>query len=469
MASTRREHDTLGDVDVPADAMYGAQTQRAVENFAISGVAIPPSVIHALGHIKSAAAIVNGASTDVPAIDAEMSAAIAAAADEVAAGRWDTQFPIDVYQTGSGTSSNMNANEVIATRASEILGRPVHPNDHVNASQSSNDVFPTAVRLAIAGTISGELLGALDLLVDELTAASQRFATVVKAGRTHLMDAAPMFLGQEFGAYAAQVGGARDRVAESVAWLCAVPIGGSAVGTGLNVPSGWAEAVRLELARRTALPVAAPADSFAAQAGADAFADTSGALRSVAVALTKIANDLRLLASGPATGLGEIVLPALQPGSSIMPGKVNPVLCEAAVQVGARVIGNDVTIAFAAAGGQLELNTGLPLFAHVLDESVRLLTSVSRLLADRCIRGIEVDVDRARRYAEASPAIITGLAVEIGYESAAAVVHRAHEAGITVRELLEREGMDEARLARMLDVDRLARGGVIDGADDHGG
>ena len=464
MASTRREHDSLGEIEVPGDAMYGAQTQRAVENFPISGRGIPTSVIHALGHIKSAAARANAASSAVVAVDDETATAIAEAADEVAAGRWDDEFPVDVYQTGSGTSSNMNANEVIATRASQILGRPVHPNDQVNASQSSNDVFPTAVRLAIAGSIQTELLGALDLLADELSGAAGRFADVVKAGRTHLMDAAPLFLGQEFGAYAAQMRGARSRVAGSVDALCAVPLGGSAVGTGLNVPPGWAAAVRDDLVVRMALPVREPLDPFAAQAGADAFGDASGAMRSVAVALSKIANDLRLLASGPITGLGEIVLPTLQPGSSIMPGKVNPVLCEATVQVCARVMGNDVTVGIAAAAGQLELNTGLPLFAHVLDESVRLLASVSRLLAERCVRGIEADVGRARRYAESSPAVITGLAVEIGYEAAAHIVQRAVAQGTTVRDVLLADGMDVARIDRVLDVDRLARGGVADRA-----
>jgi fumarate hydratase, class II len=462
VTGTRREHDSLGEVDVPSEARYGAQTQRAVDNFHISGRRMPSAFIHALGLVKATAARVNASRVDLPNLDAELATAIATAADEVAAGRWDDEFPIDVFQTGSGTSTNMNANEVIASRAAELVGRPVHPNDDVNAAQSSNDVIPTVIRVSVALELRDRLLPAIDGLVDAIRSLAARHRDEVKAGRTHLMDAAPLFVADEFGAWASQLDAAASEVRHTIEVLGALPLGGSAVGTGLNVPPGWAKEVIGRLAGETGLPLRPAPDRFAAMAGGEGYATASASLRAVAVALTKISNDLRLLSSGPMTGLAELRLPELQPGSSIMPGKVNPVIPEATLQVAARVFGNDVTVTFASSQGTLQLNTYLPLVADVLHEGIALLTASSVALATKCIAGIEVDAARVRSFAEASPAMVTGLATEIGYERAAAAVHRSLTEGRSLREVLGDEGVDAATLDRALDPSRAARGGMAD-------
>ena len=458
-AATRTEHDELGPIEVPIDAPWGPQTQRAIENFDISGVRMDRAIIRWIALVKLAAATVSGHSPAVPEVDRAMADVIVRVAGEVAEGGWPDAFPVDVFQTGSGTSTNMNVNEVIARRAAALLGRPVHPNDHVNACQSSNDVVPTAIRLATAEAVRDELLPAIAELERVLLAAAVRFDDVVKPGRTHLMDAAPLFLGQEFEGYAGQIEFARQILADCIGPLGQVPIGGSAVGTGLNVPDGWAGEVRNVLTDRTGLPVTAPANRFAVQHGEEVLADVSGRLRVLAGALTKICNDLRLLNSGPHTGLGEIRLPAIQPGSSIMPGKVNPVIPEAVLQVAARVFGNDVTIGIAVANGTLELNTYLPVIGATLLESVRLLTGACRSLSGRCIEGITADAVRSRQLAEASPSMAAAASVEVGHEHVARAVRRSLEGGVTLRDALAAEGVTDDVLSRVLDPVRLARGG----------
>lgn len=456
----RIEHDSMGEVRVPADAKWRAQTQRAVENFPISGQRLERAHIEALGRIKAAAAKVNAG---LGVIEEDVAAAIGAAAEEVVGGRWDDHFPIDVFQTGSGTSSNMNANEVIATLASERLGRPVHPNDHVNASQSSNDVFPSSIHIAATAAVTGDLIPALDHLAASLERKAEEFATVVKSGRTHLMDATPVTLGQEFGGYAAQVRYGAERLRSSLPRLAELPLGGTAVGTGINTPPGFSGAVIAEIARTTGLPLTEARDHFEAQGARDGLVETSGQLRTIAVGLTKIANDIRWMGSGPRTGLAEINLPDLQPGSSIMPGKVNPVICEAVLMVAAQVTGNDATVATAGAAGNFELNVMLPVMAKNLLESVRLLANASRLLADRTVDGITANVERAREYAESSPSVVTPLNRYIGYEEAAKVAKKSLAERKTIREvvlesgyvdrgLLTREQLDEA-----LDVLRMTR------------
>ncbi|GAA4631223.1 class II fumarate hydratase [Actinoallomurus vinaceus] len=440
----RIEHDSMGEVRVPAWAKWRAQTQRAVENFPISGQRLDRAHVAALGHIKAAAAKVNA---ELEVIDKGMADAIAEAALEVAAGEYDEHFPVDVFQTGSGTSSNMNTNEVIATLAQERLGGPVHPNDHVNASQSSNDVFPSSIHIAATGLVVHELIPALCHLEGALDRKAEEFASIVKAGRTHLMDATPVTLGQEFGGYAAQVRYGVERLEAVLPRLAELPLGGTAVGTGINTSPGFAERVIAELARATGLPLTEARNHFEAQGARDALVETSGALKTIAVGLTKIANDLRWMGSGPRAGLGEIRLPDLQPGSSIMPGKVNPVIPEAVCQVAAQVIGNDAAIAFGGAAGNFELNVMLPMFARNLLESIRLLANVSRLFADRCVEGIEADADRCREYAESSPSIVTPLNRYIGYEEAAAVAKQALRERKTIREVvLERGHVDAGRL-----------------------
>ncbi len=461
MADHRVEHDSMGEVRVPAGAHWGAQTQRAVDNFPISGAPIDPRLIRALGLIKAEAARVNARLRDVPQVTKAVGDAIAAAADEVAEGLHDAQFPIDVFQTGSGTSSNMNANEVIARLASLRLGEPVHPNDQVNASQSSNDVFPSAVHLAAAEEIVESLLPAAALLARSLRKKQRAFAKVVKAGRTHLMDATPVTLGQEFGGYATQVEDAARRIEDALPRLGELPLGGTAVGTGINAPKRFAPLVIEQLAVRTTLPITEARDHFAAQGARDALVEMSGLLRVLAVAMIKIANDLRWMGSGPAAGLAEIRLPDLQPGSSIMPGKVNPVIPEVVTQVGAQVIGNDSTIAFAGAQGNFELNVYVPVIASNLLESIQLLASAARVFATSCIDGIEANVERLRTYAEASPAISTALNPYIGYEAAAAVVKEAAATGRSIREIvLARKLMKPAELDQALDVLRMTRGGL---------
>jgi fumarate hydratase class II len=380
-------------------------------------------------------------------LDAETAAAIAEAADEVARGAWDEQFPIDVFQTGSGTSSNMNANEVIASLAGERLGRPVHPNDHVNASQSSNDVFPSSIHVAATAGVVNELLPALDHLASALEAKRDEFAAVVKSGRTHLMDATPVTLGQEFGGYARQVRSGIERLNATLPRLAELPLGGTAVGTGINMPPGWAARVIAKLAGDSGLPLSEARDHFEAQGARDGLVEASGQLRTVAVSLYKIANDLRWMGSGPRAGLREINIPDLQPGSSIMPGKVNPVIPEAVCMVCAQVIGNDAAIAFGGAAGNFELNVMLPVLARNILESIRLLASVSRLLADRCVSGITANADRAREYAEGSPSIVTPLNRYIGYEEAAKVAKQALAEGKTIRQVvLERGYVDQGKL-----------------------
>ena len=461
---TRTEHDSMGPVEVPVRAKYAAQTQRAVENFPISGLTIEPRLIRALALIKGEAAGVNAQLPEVPQVDAAVAGAIREAADEVAEGRWDAEFPVDVFQTGSGTSSNMNANEVIATLASEKLGRPgaVHPNDQVNASQSSNDVFPSAIHLATVEAITRDLLPALAHLEVALTRKQVEFADVVKSGRTHLMDATPVTLGQEFGGYAAQIRQASARLTEALPRIGELPLGGTAVGTGINAPPAFAAAVIARLVERTGgLPLTEAPDHFAAQGARDALVEASGELRTLAVALIKIANDLRWMASGPRTGLGEIRLPDLQPGSSIMPGKVNPVLPEAVTQVGAQVLGNDTAIAFGGTQGAFELNVFMPMMARNVLESVRLLANVVRLFADRCIDGIEANVEQLKAYAESSPSIGTALNPTIGYEKSAEIIKESMRSGRSIRELVLEQGlMTDDELDRALDVIAMTRGGL---------
>ncbi|GAA4132510.1 class II fumarate hydratase [Actinomadura keratinilytica] len=443
-AQFRIEHDSMGEVRVPADAKWRAQTQRAVENFPISGRTLEPAHIAALGHVKAAAATVNA---ELGVLDKELAEAIREAALEVAAGRWNDQFPVDVFQTGSGTSSNMNANEVIATLAQERLGRPVHPNDHVNASQSSNDVFPSSIHIAATGAVVNDLIPALWHLEAALARKAAEFATVVKAGRTHLMDATPVTLGQEFGGYAAQVRHGVERLEAVLPRLAELPLGGTAVGTGINTPEGFAPRVIAEVARATGLPLTEARDHFEAQGARDGLVEASGALRTIAVGLTKIVNDLRWMGSGPRAGLAEIRLPDLQPGSSIMPGKVNPVIPEAVAQVAAQVIGNDAAVAFGGASGSFELNVMLPMLARNLLESIGLLASAARLLADRCVDGIEANAERLREYAESSPSIVTPLNRYLGYEEAAEVAKQALAERRTIREVvLERGHVDAGRL-----------------------
>ncbi|MDT3399956.1 class II fumarate hydratase [Streptomyces sp. B1866] len=442
----RTEHDSMGEVRVPALAKWRAQTQRAVENFPVSGQRLERAHIEALARIKAAAATVNAS---LGVIGKDVADAVADAATEVAEGHWDDQFPVDVFQTGSGTSSNMNANEVIATLATERLGRDVHPNDDVNASQSSNDVFPSSIHIAATAAVTRDLIPALEHLATALERKSDEFAHVVKAGRTHLMDATPVTLGQEFGGYAAQVRYGAERLRASLPRLAELPLGGTAVGTGINTPPGFSAAVIAEVARATGLPLTEARNHFEAQGARDGLVETSGQLRTVAVGLTKIANDLRWMASGPRTGLAEIALPDLQPGSSIMPGKVNPVICEAVLMVAAQVTGNDATVAAAGAAGNFELNVMLPVIAKNLLESVRLLANVSRLLADRTVDGITADEDRAREYAESSPSVVTPLNRYIGYEEAARVAKRSLAERRTIREVVLEEGyVDRGLLTR---------------------
>jgi len=427
----RIEHDTMGEVRVPADALYGAQTQRAVENFPISGDGLEPAQIIALARIKRAAAIVNG---ELGIIDSGIAGAIVTAADTIIAGEHLGDFPIDVYQTGSGTSSNMNMNEVLARLASESLGSAVHPNDHVNASQSSNDVFPTSVHLAVTSALLGDLIPSLQHLAEALEVKAELWKTVVKSGRTHLMDATPVTLGQEFAGYARQVRLGIERVQSTIPRVAEVPLGGTATGTGINTPAGFPQRVIAVLAEDSQLPITEALDHFEAQGARDGLVEASGALRVIAVSLTKICNDLRWMGSGPNTGLAELHIPDLQPGSSIMPGKVNPVVPEAVLMVCARVIGNDATIAWSGASGNFELNVAIPVMGTALLESIRLLSSSTVVLADKTIDGLEANVARAKALAESSPSIVTPLNKIIGYESAAKIAKHSVAKGMTVRE-----------------------------------
>ena len=445
----------MGEVRVPAHAKWRAQTQRAVENFPISGTPIERELIGALAAIKGAAAAVNASLGVLPD---DVAAAIGTAAAEVARGDWDEHFPIDVFQTGSGTSSNMNTNEVIATLASEASGLSVHPNDHVNASQSSNDVFPSAIHIATTRAVVVVLVPALEHLAASLERKATEFATVVKSGRTHLMDATPVTLGQEFGGYAAAIRYGVERLQASLPRIGELPLGGTAVGTGINTPPGFAAAIIERLATEMELPLTEARDHFEAQSSRDGLVEASGQLKTIAVGLVKICNDLRWMGSGPRTGLGEIALPDLQPGSSIMPGKVNPVLPEAAIQVAAQVIGNDAAVTFAGTTGSFELNVTLPLMARNVLESIRLLANVSRLLADRCVDGITANVEQCRTYAESSPSIVTPLNKYIGYEEAAIVAKTSLKEQKTIRQVVVERGyveqgkLTEEQLDAALDV-----------------
>ncbi len=456
----RTEHDSMGEVRVPAAAKYRAQTQRAVENFPVSGQRLERAHIEALARIKAAAAKVNAS---LGVLDGALAQAVQDAAAEVAEGRWDGDFPVDVFQTGSGTSSNMNANEVIATLATERLGSPVHPNDHVNASQSSNDVFPSSIHIAATSAVVNDLVPALGHLAAALERKRDAWATVVKAGRTHLMDATPVTLGQEFGGYAAQVRYGIERLQSALPRLAELPLGGTAVGTGINTPAGFSAAVIAEVASATGLPLTEARDHFEAQGARDALVETSGQLRTLAVGLFKISNDLRWMGSGPRAGLGEIALPDLQPGSSIMPGKVNPVVPEALNMVCAQVVGNDAAIAFAGAAGNFELNVMLPVMARNLLESIRLLANISRLLADRTVDGLVADEERCRELAESSPSIVTPLNRYLGYEAAAKVAKTALKERKTIRQVVVESGhvadgtLTEEQLDAALDVLSMTR------------
>lgn len=455
----RIEHDTMGEVRVPIDALWRAQTQRAVENFPISGRPLERTQIRAMGLLKAACAQVN---KDLGLLDADKADAIIAAANEIAEGKHDDQFPIDVFQTGSGTSSNMNANEVIASIA-KAAGVDVHPNDHVNMSQSSNDTFPTATHVAATEAAVTDLVPALEHLHAALATKASEWKTVVKSGRTHLMDAVPVTLGQEFGGYARQIEAGIERVNATLPRLGELPIGGTAVGTGLNAPDGFGPKVVAELVKSTGVDALTPAkNSFEAQAARDGLVEASGALRTIAVSLTKIANDIRWMGSGPLTGLGEIALPDLQPGSSIMPGKVNPVLPEATTQVAAQVIGNDAAIAWGGAAGAFELNVYIPVMARNLLESFTLLANVSRLFADRCVSGLVAHEEHLKTLAESSPSIVTPLNSAIGYEEAAAVAKQALKEKKTIRQVVIERGLvpdklSEEELDKRLDVLAMAK------------
>ncbi|WP_432983961.1 class II fumarate hydratase [Dactylosporangium sp. CA-233914] len=455
----RIEHDTMGEVRVPADALWRAQTQRAVENFPISGVRLEPALIRALALIKAAAASVNGS---LGVLDPDVSEVIASSARAVADGDFSDQFPIDVFQTGSGTSSNMNVNEVIATLASRTLGKPVHPNDHVNASQSSNDVFPSAIHVAVAGELRNALTPALTELQEALTRKAEEFASLVKAGRTHLMDATPVTLGQEFSGYAAQVRYGVERIESVLPRVAELPLGGTAVGTGLNTPEGFAPRVIELLAQATSLPLTEARNHFEAQGARDSLVEASGVVRTIAAGLYKIANDIRWMGSGPRAGLRELAIPDLQPGSSIMPGKVNPVIPEAVRQVVAQVIGNDAAVAFAGTQGDFELNVMLPVIARNLLESIRLLTSVSRLFAQRCITDLKANHEILEAYAAGSPSIVTPLNRYLGYEEAAAIAKQALSQARTIREVVlerghvERGTLTEQQLDEALNLLRMA-------------
>jgi fumarate hydratase class II len=436
--------------------LWGGETRKAVENFPVSGERVPVAVIRWLGRIKGAAARVNA---DLGLLDADLAQRIAAAGDEIAQGRHDDQFPIDVFQTGSGTSSNMNANEVIAT----LAGEGVHRNDHVNMGQSSNDVFPSAVHLATLEESTRRLLPALERLETSLTRKADEFKDIVKSGRTHLMDAVPVTLGQEFGGYAAQVRLGARRVRNALPQVAQIPLGGTATGTGLNTHPEFAARVRDRLSSETGLDIRPPEDPFEAQANRDALVELSGALKVVAVSLTKIANDIALLGSGPRAGIGEIFLPELQKGSSIMPGKVNPVLPEVVLQVSAQVIGNDTAITVGGLQGQFELNVRIPLIARNLLQSIHLLTTASQLFAEKCIDGIEANLEGCERSAEGTLATATALNPFIGYDKGAEIVKDASSSGRTLREVAREHGVDEATLDKALDLRKIAAGSQASG------
>jgi len=458
----RIEKDSLGEMRVPEDALYGPQTQRAVENFPISGQRFGRRFIEALGLIKKAAAETNA---ELGHLEAPIAKCIAAAADEVAEGRWDGQFVLDVYQTGSGTSTNMNANEVIARRATQLMeGKgSVHPNDHVNFGQSSNDVIPTAIHVAARVAIERELVPALDHLHGALAEKAKKFDGVMKSGRTHLMDATPVRLGQEFGGYAAQVAKGIDRVKRAGVELEELALGGTATGTGINTDPKFAPKAIARLAAVTGLGFREADDHFEAQGAKDAAVSTAGALNTVATSLMKVADDVRWLGSGPTSGLAEIRLPAIQPGSSIMPGKVNPVMSEATMMVCARVMGNHTTVTVAGSRGNFELNVMMPVLAHALLESITLLANVAREFTDRCVMGIEVNEERARQLLELNPSIATALNPYIGYDAAAVVAKESAKRGVSVRQIvLEKKLLPDDQVDQALDVRGMTEPGLPD-------
>ncbi len=451
----RKEQDSMGDMLVPDDAYYGAQTQRAVENFPISGIPISKSMIQALGKIKRSAAIVNN---ELGLLDGERKNAIVQAADEIIEGKFYSQFPIDIYQTGSGTSSNMNCNEILSNRASEIMGGvigakdPVHPNDHVNLGQSSNDVIPTAIHIAANTMLEEELLPALQKLADELDKKAIEFSDIVKIGRTHLQDATPITLGQEFSGYTQMVKNGIKRIQNAQGFLSELAIGGTAVGTGINTKAQFGSLVAKEISRFTGISFIEASNHFEAQGAQDAAVETSGALKTIAVSLSKVANDIRWLGSGPRAGLGELILPAVQPGSSIMPGKTNPVICEAMIQGCAQVIGNDMTITIGGQGGVFELNLMLPLIAHNLTNSITILSNSTNIFTEKLITGLKANKEKCAGYIEGSLAMCTSLAPVIGYDKAAQIAYKAFNSGKTVREIaLEDNVLDKDKLDEILD------------------
>ena len=461
MSGHRTEKDSMGEVRVPAKAYYGAQTQRAFENFPVSGVRMPMPVVYAAAMIKGFAAEVNAG---LKLLDPSPAEAISRAAREVLEGKFDDQFVLDVFQTGSGTSTNMNVNEVLANRANELLGKPpgsnspVHPNDHVNRCQSSNDVIPSAIRIAARRELSERLVPALALLRDTLSAKAKEFSDVLKIGRTHLQDAVPVTLGQEFSGYASQIDHGIRRVRATFADLEELPLGGTAVGTGLNAHPEFGARTIAEVASATGIPFRPAENRFEAMGAQDPLVHASGALKGVAASLVKISHDIRLLSSGPRCGIGEIDLPSLQPGSSIMPGKVNPVILEVAIQAGAQVIGNDVVVTLGGSLGVLELNVMLPVMARNLLESIGLLASTGTLLSERCVSGISPNRERCRDLIEQSLAMVTPLAVKIGYDRAAELAHEAYHTGKTIRAILtEKRVLPQGEIDRILDPRKMAR------------
>jgi len=462
MTEYRTAHDTMGEMQIPADALWGASTQRAVENFPVSGRPVPIEVVRSHALLKWAAAIAN---EERGVLDDKLAGVIRDASDEVIAGKLDEHFPVDVFQTGSGTSTNMNLNEVIANRAKQLLGEDlsseaVHPNDHVNASQSSNDTFPSSCHIACARVAAESTIPALEHLAAALEDKADAWADVVKPGRTHLMDATPVTLGQEFGGYAHQVRLGIRRIDSALASIHELALGGTAVGTGLNMPEGFAGRVIELIAERTGLPFREADNHFEAQGSRDAMVDLSGALKTVAVSLLKIANDVRWLSSGPRTGLYEIALPAIQPGSSIMPGKVNPVIPESVRQVCAQVIGNDAAVTVGGLSGELELNVMIPLMVDNVIESLELLAAVSRLFVDKCLAGTEA-TPVGPEAVERSLMQVTALVPEIGYERSAALAKSAFKNNQTLREAALEDGVDPEVLDRVLDYRRMAEGGIL--------
>ena len=451
----RNEKDSMGDMQVPDDAYYGAQTQRAVENFPISGITISKSMIQALGKIKRSAAIVNH---ELGLLDDDRKNAIVHASDEIIEGKFDSQFPVDIYQTGSGTSSNMNCNEILSNRASEIMGGnigakdPVHPNDHVNLGQSSNDVIPTAIHIAANTMLEEELIPALQNLADELGKKSASFSDIVKIGRTHLQDATPITLGQEFSGYVQMVKNGIKRIQNTQGFLSELALGGTAVGTGINTKAEFGSLMAKEISRLTGISFSEATNHFEAQGAQDAAVETSGALKTIAVSLSKIANDIRWLGSGPRAGLGELILPAVQPGSSIMPGKINPVICEAMIQGCAQVIGNDMAITIGGQGGVFELNLMLPLIAHNLTNSITILSNSTNIFTEKLITGLKANKEKCAGYIEGSLAMCTSLVPVIGYDKAANIAYKAFNSGKTVREIaLEENVLDKDKLNEILD------------------